>query len=218
MSTTLLRTPAVPSLPIAPNEYGQAYQDQYTNSLRLYFNQLNNLNQAVAQRVTTTGILFPDGTEQTTAYIPGYIEVYDRSASIALTSTPTLLKPATTGVNSGITYDATTGEFTWEYGGSFALSLVVNAIASAAGQYVYIYAQNNTGSGWVNNANSGKIYQLPNSQSVQIVYSQAVARTAGQKVRYYIYSNDGKVTLETSTMPGISPTVYVPAIRIQYAG
>ena len=34
--------PAVPSLPLGTKEYEQRYQDQFTNVLRLYFNQLRN--------------------------------------------------------------------------------------------------------------------------------------------------------------------------------
>ena len=97
-------------------------------------------------------------------------------------------------------------------------ALSVNAIASATQQFVYIYAESNVGNGWSVVPNSGKSYQLPNAQQVQIVYSQAVVRTAGQQIRYYIYSNDSHVTLQTATLSGVSPTVYVPAIRIQYAG
>lgn len=144
------------------------------------------------------------------------IEVYDRSASIPLTGTPALLKPASTlAGSSGITYDSATGVFTFAQPGSYTLALNVNAIASSAGQSVYIYAEKNLGSGWVLNANSGKSFQLPNNQLTQIVYSNAIARQAGEQTRYWIYSNDGKVQLETTTLPGVA--VYVPAIRIQYS-
>lgn len=34
--------PAPPSLPLGPEEYERRYQDQFTNVLRLYFNQLRN--------------------------------------------------------------------------------------------------------------------------------------------------------------------------------
>ncbi len=145
------------------------------------------------------------------------IEVYDRSASIPLTATPALLKPATTLAGSnGITYDAANGEFTFQYAGSYTLALNVNATASAAGQFVYIYAEKNTGSGWVLNQNSGKVLQLLNNQLTQLVYANAIARQVGEKTRYWIYSNDGKVELQTATLPGTS-TVYVPAIRIQFS-
>lgn len=145
------------------------------------------------------------------------IEAYDRSASIAINGTPALLKPASLMAGSvGITYEPTTGVFTFAEKGSYTLALNVNAIASAAGQSVYIYAEKNTGSGWTLNANSGKSYQLPNNQATQIVYANAIARVAGEQTRYWIYSNDGKVTLETGTLPGVAG-VYVPAIRIQYS-
>ena len=34
--------PAVPNLPLGTQEYERRYQDQFTNVLRLYFNQLDN--------------------------------------------------------------------------------------------------------------------------------------------------------------------------------
>lgn len=146
-----------------------------------------------------------------------HIEVYDRSASIALTSTPALLAPASTLAGaSGITYNSSTGVFTFANEGSYTLALNVNAIASANNQYVYIYAEKNTGSGWVLNQNSGKSFELVNTVLTQIVYANAIYRQAGEQTRYWIYSNDGKVTLQTGTLPGTS-TVYVPAIRIQYS-
>lgn len=146
-----------------------------------------------------------------------HVEAYDRSASIALTATPTLLTPASTvaGAN-GITYNSATGVFTFENEGSYSLSLVVNAIASATSQFVYIYAEKNTGSGWVVTANSGKAYQLVNNQLTQVVYAQSIYRVAGEQTRYKIYSNDSKVELQTLTMPSVTG-VYVPAIRIQYS-
>ena len=210
--------PKAPNLPAPKDNYDQFYFNQLTNSLRLYFNQLDNLDQLVAQRVNSEGILFPDGTQQTTAYVAGSIEAYDRSSSITVNSTPTLLTPANYINANNITYDSTTGVFTFKYSGSFSLALNVNAYASASNQVLYIYAQTNTGTGWVNNANSGQSYVLPNGQLTQIVYANAVTRTAGEQVRYFIYSSDSKVTLQTGTLPGVTPTVYVPAIRIQYSG
>lgn len=150
-----------------------------------------------------------------------YIEVYDRSPSIPLSSTPQLLKPSNIGNFVGIDYSASTGVFTFPNEGNYSLSLVVNAKSSASSnQYLYIYAENyNSGIGtWVANPNSGKKYVFNQSNdSIQIIYSQSVYRVAGQKVRYWIYSNDSKVELITDVLPGIDSTVYVPAIRIQYS-
>ncbi|CAB5079586.1 hypothetical protein UFOVP146_23 [uncultured Caudovirales phage] len=146
-----------------------------------------------------------------------YIEAYDRSATIALTATPTLLIPNSTIAGStGITYDNTTGVFTFAEEGDYSLSLSVNALASSANQVLYIYAENNTGAGWVANANSGKYYTLTNGNTIQIIYSQSVHRVANQQVRYWIYATSTNVSLKTQTLPSVTG-VYVPAIRIQYS-
>jgi hypothetical protein len=63
--------PAVPNLPLGGKEYEQRYQDQFTNVLRLYFNQLRN---ALGELFSGSGgryIAFPYGafsdfTSQTT--------------------------------------------------------------------------------------------------------------------------------------------------------
>lgn len=209
-----------PNLPIAPVSYSQQYQDQFGNATRLYYAQLDNLNQIYTQRITNSGITFPDGTEQTTAYKPSYIEAYDRTASIALTTTPTLLQPANFLPASavGITYDPATGVFTFLNKGTYSLAISLNIEATTANQFVYLYAQKNVGAGWVNTTNSGKTYELKNGLITQFVNPQAVYREAGEQTRYYIFSNGTTSQLVTGTIPGVTPTVYVPAIRIQYAG
>lgn len=220
MATTPLRPSKSPNLPIGPVEYSQQYQDQFGNVLRLYFNELDNLNQTVAQRVTTDGIDFPDGTSQTTAWEPSYIEAYDRSASIAIGTTPALLLPGSflPPTSEGITYNSATGVFTFQYEGVYSLSIALNLKASTNNQIVYVYAQKNVGAGWVNTTNSGKAYKLTNNVDIQFVNPQSVYRVAGEQTRYYIYANTSGPTLETLTLPGISPAVYIPAIRIQFAG
>jgi hypothetical protein len=217
---TRLRNTKAPNLPIAPTQYEQRFLETLTNVQRLYYNEIDNLNGVVAQRVTTDGILFPDGTEQTTAWEPSYVEAYDRSASIAISNTPTLLIPNsfTPATAVGITYDTTTGVFTFQYAGVYSLAISLNIVASNANQQVYVYAQKNIGAGWVNTTNSGKDYDLTNGQTVQYTSPQAVYRAAGEQTRYYIYSNGTTSSLVTQTLPGVTPAVYVPAIRIQFAG
>lgn len=215
-----LRNTRSPNQPIAPVDYDQRFQDQFSNALRLYFAEIDNFTGGVAQVVTGDGIVFPDGTLQTTAWEPSYIEAYDRSASIAISNTPTLLKPANfiPATAAGITYDPATGVFTFQYAGVYSLAISLNLKTTNANQYVYVYAQKNVGAGWVNTANSGKSYELKNTLTIQFPTPQSVYREAGEQTRYYIYSNGTTSTLVTQTLPGVTPTVYVPAIRIQYAG
>ena len=215
-----IRPSRQPNLPITPTNYQQRFHDDYSKVLRLYFSQIDNFNGAISQIVTADGIVFPDGTLQTTAWNPSYVEAYDRTTSIAIANTPTLLIPNsfTPATAVGITYDTATGVFTFEHDGVYSLAITLNITASNANQVVYVYAQKNTGSGWVNTTNSGKEYQLTNGKTVQFVSAQSVYRAAGEQTRYYIYSNGTTSALATQTLPTVTPSVYVPAIRIQYAG
>ena len=209
-----------PNLPIAPVTYARQHFDILNNVFRLYFTRIDGINQTVTERVTTTGITYPDGTEQVTAYIPSYIEAFDRSASIAINDTPTLLIPNSylPATAVGITYDTATGVFTFLNKGTYSLAISLNITAATSNQYVYVYAQKNVGAGWVNTANSGKSYELKNGLVVQFVSPQAVYREAGEQTRYFIYASNNTTSLITQTLPGVTPTVYVPAIRIQFSG
>jgi hypothetical protein len=215
-----LRNTKSPNQPIAPVDYDQRFQDQFSNALRLYFNEIDNFTGGVSQVVTGDGIVFPDGTLQTTAWEPSYIEAYDRTASISIGTTPALLIPNSflPSTSAGITYNTTTGVFTFQYSGVYSLSIGLNIRGSTGNQTAYVYAQKNVGAGWVNTTNSGKAYKLTNGTDVLFTNPQAVYRTAGEQTRYYIYASSSGSTLVTQTLPTVTPTVYVPAIRIQYAG
>lgn len=73
MATTaialLLRGTKAPNQPIAPVEYDQRFQDQFSNVLRLYFNQLDNFTGAISSTAGGGNLQFPyiaaeDNTEQ----------------------------------------------------------------------------------------------------------------------------------------------------------
>lgn len=147
---------------------------------------------------------------------PTYLEVADTSSTINLTATPQVLKPPTTVYSNNINYDSSTGVFTFPYAGTYSQLIAVNAVSSAANQYVYIYAENWNGTSWVVNTNSGKQQILVNNNITQVILPNPVRRTAGQQVRYMIYSNSTHVQLKTTTLPGT--TAIVPTIRIQYSG
>lgn len=148
------------------------------------------------------------------------IEAFDRSSSITLNTTPTLLRPGSVINNKNITYDSSTGVFTFLRECEVTLALTINAVSSAANERVYQYAERNTGSGWTVIANSGKNIELINGQHTQIVNAQTISREPGEQIRYFIYSNTpNKVNLITETLPNTTGvTVYIPAIRIQFAG
>ena len=44
---TALLTTRAPNLPLGTEQYSRQYQDQFSNTLRLYFNQIDSLNQTV---------------------------------------------------------------------------------------------------------------------------------------------------------------------------
>jgi hypothetical protein len=53
--------PFQPSLPLAPESYSRPYQDQYSNVLRLYFNQLSNVFREVFSSAGGRNLKFPYG-------------------------------------------------------------------------------------------------------------------------------------------------------------
>jgi hypothetical protein len=54
---TIPANPAVPNLPLAPNDYDRQYVDKLTNVLRLYFNQLNAANATVLSQISSSQTL-----------------------------------------------------------------------------------------------------------------------------------------------------------------
>jgi hypothetical protein len=65
-----LRSPKAPNLPNAPREgYTAGYFDQYSNVLRLYFNQIDNFTQASAIPLSGTTAERPVSTIQASVAI-----------------------------------------------------------------------------------------------------------------------------------------------------
>ena len=57
--TGALIPPKAPNIPIGPVEYSQQYQDQFSNVLRLYFNQIDNFCQPFSNQNGGTYLQFP---------------------------------------------------------------------------------------------------------------------------------------------------------------
>jgi hypothetical protein len=79
-TTNIIRNPAVPNLPLAPVGYERQYQDQLNNALRLYFNQLNNLNSVLIGSTGGAFLQFPNGAWHQDGYT---------TLAISLTNTST---------------------------------------------------------------------------------------------------------------------------------
>jgi hypothetical protein len=87
-TTNVIKNPAAPNLPLAPVGYERAYQDQLNNALRLYFNQLNNLNSILTGSTGGAFLQFPNGA----FYQDG---VTTLTTGISNTSTAAIVVPST---------------------------------------------------------------------------------------------------------------------------
>ena len=83
--------PAPPSLPLGPAEYERRYQDQYSNVLRLYFNQLRNSLSELLGNAGGKFLAFPYGafssytTQSTTANTATVLTLSNTDFSNAVT-------------------------------------------------------------------------------------------------------------------------------------
>ena len=51
MAVNLFQSAVAPNLPVAADNYQKQYEDQYSNVLRLYFNQLDAINSQSIQQI-----------------------------------------------------------------------------------------------------------------------------------------------------------------------
>lgn len=93
LTTTIVPSKA-PNLPIAPVEYSQQFQDQFSNVLRLYFNQIDNDWSAVLGANGGRYTRFP------------HISAYDSTSQYALANTVTTVLWGTLESGSGFTLNA----------------------------------------------------------------------------------------------------------------
>jgi hypothetical protein len=99
--------PAVPNLPLGSDQYERHYQDQFTNVLRLYFNQLKN---ALSELLSNTGgryLAFPYGA---------FSSSVDQTTTA---NTATLMTLNTTDFNNGVSISSS--KITVDYAGVYNL-------------------------------------------------------------------------------------------------
>lgn len=94
LKTGVLRQTKAPNLPIGPTDYSQQYQDEFSNVLRLYFNELDNFVSGIGGANGGAYIKFP------------HISAYDSSSQYATSNTATTILWSTLVSGSGFTLNA----------------------------------------------------------------------------------------------------------------
>ncbi len=154
MATTALnrfRPVVQPRLPAAPVEYSAQYQEQYINVLRLYFNQLDNLINALSGETGGRYIRFPYGA---------FSSDQDQTTTA---NTATLMTLNTTDFANGVSISSS--KITVENAGIYNLQFSAQfENANVALQDVYIWLrQGNDGGGSADITGSAGYVSIPNS-------------------------------------------------------
>ena len=122
--------PASPSLPLGTDQYERRYQDQFTNILRLYFNQIQN----------SLGELFSDAGGKYVAFPHGAFS--SDQDQTAIVNTATLMTLNTTDFANGISIN--NSEITVANAGVYNLQFSVQfQNTDTAFQDVYIWLKQN---------------------------------------------------------------------------
>jgi hypothetical protein len=154
MATTALnrfRPVVQPRLPAAPVEYSAQYQEQYINVLRLYFNQLDNLINALSGETGGRYIRFPYGA---------FSSDQDQTTTA---NTATLMTLNTTDFANGVSISSS--KITVENAGIYNLQFSAQfQNTNVALQDVYIWLrQGNDGGGSADITGSAGFVSIPNS-------------------------------------------------------
>jgi len=165
-----------PSLPIAKADYSQQYYDQYSNVLRLYFNQIDNFTRALTASNGGSALSFP------------HIAASDSTDQVATgNNTPTVVNWNTLDSGLGWTLNApgsATAGFSGVYTIRYSLQFVntANAIHNAT---VWLKVNN------VDLANSSTAFSIParksaGSPSYVAGYSEVTFEiNAGDEIKLY---------------------------------
>jgi len=125
-----LINPAVPNLPLGTEQYDRRYQDQFTNILRLYFNQLQNALTEITGNAGGRYLAFPYGA---------FSSDQDQTASA---NTATLMTFNTTDFANNVRIN--NSEIIAEYAGIYNLQFSAQFVnTDTAFQDVYIWLRQN---------------------------------------------------------------------------
>jgi len=184
IKTLDLRPPKAPNLPIAPVDYRQTYLDQFSNALRLYFNQIDNFGSGLTNTLGGGGLSFP------------HISASDSTDQLATASnTPTVVSFNTLDSGLGFTL-AAPGTATADVSGVYKITYSAQlANTDNSSHDAVFWLKINTGSGFVDVLNSATIFTLParkssGAPSYVAGYSEVTfAVEAGDKIELYWATN-----------------------------
>ena len=133
-----LLTPKAPNLPISPVEFNQQFIDQFSNVLRLYFNQLDNYNQGLIGTTGGSNFQFPNGAfHQGAAKLLQSTMTNSSTTNINVTSTTGFLTSGALLIGTefvgytGLTSTSFTGITRGLYGSSTSAHAIGDAVSEA---------------------------------------------------------------------------------------
>lgn len=203
-----LRPPRAPNLPIAPVEYAQLYQDQFSNALRLYFEEIDNLASGYAQGSFGNIIKFPN------------ISAYYYPAQYATgTNVPTIVNWNNSTSQYGFILNANntaTATYTGTYKITYSIQIAnsdntahdaifwlrVNGNTSAADvenstTIFTVPARKSTGNPTLTCAYSEVVFKLEAGDSVGLWWGTEQAATSGGATGIWLYAK----AVQTTPMP-----------------
>jgi hypothetical protein len=187
--------PAPPSLPLGTDQYERRYQDQFTNILRLYFNQLQN---ALTELTGNTGgryLAFPYGA---------FSDFTDQTTTV---NTATLVALSTTDFSNAVSLK-TGSKITAEYAGIYNLQFSVQLQnLDNAPQDVFIWLKQNG----TDIVGSTGLVGMPARKSAGVPFHDIkgwnyfLNMNAGDYVQIYWSTTNVDVTIQTYPASG-TPT------------
>lgn len=157
LKSLTLRPSKAPNLPIAPVEYTQQYQDQFMNTLRLYFAQVDNFGQGLA-----------GGNGGSFLQLPHIAASYNVVQYATADNTPTIVKWDTMEAGSGFTLNVdntATAQFPGIYKITYSIQFASNENA-AYDATVWLRVNGSTSAADV--AKSSTVFTVPARKSAGV--------------------------------------------------
>jgi hypothetical protein len=196
--TLRLVPPQQPRLLAAPVEYDAQYQEQYSNALRLYFNQSQNFLELFTSRTGGSFMQFPFGVfNATTAQIPVAINTaYGVTFNNTVLSTSLTIGSPTSRVITNIA-----GVY------NFAFSLQLDSTSVAANAYIWARVDG------VDVPNSARKVTVQSSATETVVSGNFVLDMSTDQYFELMYSVDD-TAVQISTFAAAAPVPAVPAATL----